>query len=266
METLNSLVRSTITNQAAQQVEQINKALGQIDRGVRGTEIVVVNGDVALTPEQSQAAMIKMVGAGGTGVTVTIPSRLDKSTPFYLWNATTESGVITVRCGEGESVVVPAGRILLVWKDLLDNLHLISSASSGGGAEVPPRDYAVIETRYLEPEESEHGFLPIGETGLMVSVQAGTSARIRVYASEVARIEDFPREAHEEGRSGMGRLMEVITDESSPSRLRIPLSPPAVYWNDDLPTQQRVHWTIENRSDEARSVVVQIGYIRYPLP
>lgn len=255
MPTTNELVEATATNQAAQQVEQINLAHEQIDKGTRGTAVcAITNGTTALNAAQSKSAMLKLTGSLSAPGIVTVPDRVGKSRPFYVWNATAQS--ITFKTVSGAGVVVAANTIAHLWRDTAGAMHAIGSGVNVGGS--GERQTITVTTDEMEPCESVNAIAPIGESGEIYFIATDKPARVRVYSSEAARAADAEREVDVPGAAGIGLLAEVITASGA---LSVPMAPPADYFNADDPIQGVVYLSVTSYYDIEANVEVTLTFV-----
>lgn len=255
MPTTNDLVRSNITNQAAQQVEQINAAFGEVDAGVRGTVAVTGSGTIALTAAQAQYALVKV---SGDATIVTIPDITGKSRPFKIWNAT--GGAITFKTVSGTGVDVEAGVVAEVWCDTDGLMHLISGGGTGTGAGCV-REVVEVTTASIDPLGEDTLTAPLGESGTILNIATDVPARVRIYHTAAARTADAARPLTTDGTSGKGLLAEVATGSAL---LSIPLSPPADYWNGDE-SGEVVYLAVASYYDVVTPVKVTLTFVANPV-
>lgn len=257
----NTLVVSSITNQAAQQVEQINQAHVEIDRGVWGQVDVISTGTLTnLTAEQYNRALIKINGTPTGAHTVTIPDRVGKSRPFIVWNNTAHN--LTFKTTSGTGIVVDSLSLAHIWCDTLGDMKAIASGTGGGGGggtDGHERATATVTTSSLADEAADTSkTVALGKGGIVYKISTSHPARVRAYINDAARDADEERPVETQGTSGTGLVAEVVTSLETPT---IEMSPMAVYFNGDEDPNANIPLIVENLSGDTAVIAVQFTYL-----
>lgn len=256
----NTLVVSSITNQAAQQVEQINQAHVEIDRGVWGQVDVVSTGtSTNLTAEQYNRALIKINGTPPGIHTVTIPDRVGKSRPFIVWNNTAYN--LTFKTASGTGVVIDSLTLAHIWCDTMGNMKAIASGSGGGGGggDSHVRTSSNVTTSSLANEASDVSKdIALSKGGIIYKISTSHPARVRAYIHEAARDADEDRPVEVMATSGTGLVAEVVTSLELPT---VEMSPMAVYFNGEEEPVSSLPLIIENLSGDTAEIAVQFTYL-----
>lgn len=116
---------------------------------------------------------------------------------------------------------------------------------------------------YTSPELEPQGidnlalFQQMGQSGQFVSITVSQPSWVRLYATAQARIDDAGRSLGTDPLPGSGVLLEVNTTSADET---VPITPGAVYYNNDPIPSSKIYATISNFSAKA-SVVVTVTCI-----
>ena len=138
-------------------------------------------------------------------------------------------------------------------------LAAASAAAARSSLGFIARADTVITTASLADLTSESSSFAIaGYTMLLVIAQSDRAGWLRLYSSAAAQSADSGRAFTTVGTAGTGLLADV---RFSAGLLVVPLSPVAVLANQETPKQQRVWYTIQNRSGSTHTVAATLTLV-----
>lgn len=106
----------------------LNQNFERVETAIAGTASITVTGNVTLSDDQARPAFIMLSGTPGAAATIQYPAR---ARVFSVLNACGGSQTITVKTAAGTGVVVPRGRLVMLYCDGT-NVDFVQSASEVG--------------------------------------------------------------------------------------------------------------------------------------
>jgi hypothetical protein len=101
-------------------------------------------------------------------------------------------------------------------------------------------------------------FLEMGQSGQFVSITVDQPAWVRLYASATDRTNDASRQLNTDPLPGSGVLLEVLTSTENET---VPITPGAVYYNNDPLPASRIYARVSNYSTAEQPITVTVTCI-----
>lgn len=143
--------------------------------------------------------------------------------------------------------------------DAINNGFSEFDGDDGGGGAVFSRAQATVTSSGLDPLDVDAAkSIDLGKGGLIYLIETNLPAWVTIYTNEEARTNDLSRDVSADPKSGTGVLAEVVTGSGL---LRIPMSPPATYWNDEMPISTALPVKIVSYYDINAEIELTVHYL-----